>query len=790
MQRVKHAGGTFSGKKIVCAAPEFTAVGNRCTRDGRVPEPSCVEAVTNWGPCKNLSEVRAFLGTVGVARIFIKDYAKIANPLNKLLRKGAQFEWGPDQERAMANLKQALLDSPALRPIDYESDAPVILAVDTSYIAVGFHLCQEDLNDPRKRYYSRFGSITLNEREARFSQPKLELYGLFRALRALRFYLVGVRNLRVEIDATAIKDMLENPHVAPSAVMNRWIIAIKMFHFELVHVPGKTHAPDGLSRRPAQPGDPQPDEDSDFEDWIDDLYGFMHFINPPPRLHDDQSEEPASSSSDYIESFFQQTSGTSAKLPEIEPLVYDMFPRTEPAKALDERVRKIDKFLETGEKPAMTQREADAFAKYAAQFFRRDGRLYRVDSTDHVRRVLDPEDRPRALVEMHDYLGHRGISATVSFLAERFWWPELKADVAWYVRSCHQCQIRQTTKVHIPPTVAYPAPPMVRVHVDTMDMPAAGKYKYFFHARCATTTWPEGRASTVQTAKAIGDWIYQDLLCRWGAVSEIISDNGGPFVAALEYLAKQYHVTHIRISGYNSQANGVVERPHFHIRDILFKACDGDASQWVSRVYSALWADRVTTRRRMGCSPYFAVTGMHPVLPLDIAEATYLMPAPKKMLSTTELITQRAIALQKRPEQLARLRSRVFQSRVRAAQLYEDTYARTTKDFDFKPGRLVLMRNTAVEKALNRKMRARYLGPLVVISRNRGGAYIVAELDGAVHDRPIAAFRLIPYLARKNPIRFSVEDLDISPERLAEMETVEETFENEGLDAEEALPDY
>ena len=163
------------------------------------------------------------------------------------------------------------------------------------------------------------------------------------------------------------------------------------------------------------------DEDDDFEDWIDDLYGFMHFINPPPRLHDDQSEEPASSSSDYIESFFQQTSGTSAKLPEIEPLVYDMFPRTEPAKALDERVRKIDKFLETGEKPAMTQREADAFAKYAAQFFRRDGRLYRVDSTDHVRRVLDPEDRPRALVEMHDYLGHRGISATVSFLVgERY----------------------------------------------------------------------------------------------------------------------------------------------------------------------------------------------------------------------------------------------------------------------------------------------------------------------------------------------------------------------------------
>ncbi|KAJ6618390.1 hypothetical protein B0H10DRAFT_1248119 [Mycena sp. CBHHK59/15] len=28
----------------------------------------------------------------------------------------------------------------------------------------------------------------------------------------------------------------------------------------------------------------------------------------------------------------------------------------------------------------------------------------------------------------------------------------------------------------------------------------------------------------------------------------------------------------------------------------------------------------------MGCSPYFAVTGTHPLLPLDISEATYLLP--------------------------------------------------------------------------------------------------------------------------------------------------------------------
>ena len=82
----------------------------------------------------------------------------------------------------MEDLKQALINSPALKPIDYTSAASVILSVDTSFIAVGYLLAQCDVENPKLRYYAKFGSITLNDREARYSQPKLELYGLYRTL--------------------------------------------------------------------------------------------------------------------------------------------------------------------------------------------------------------------------------------------------------------------------------------------------------------------------------------------------------------------------------------------------------------------------------------------------------------------------------------------------------------------------------------------------------------------------------------------------------------------------------
>ena len=165
-----------------------------------------------------------------------------------LTRKNTLFTFGTTHVAAQEDLKQVLLESPTLWLINYQSDAPVILAVDTSIIAIRFHLCQCDEQNPRLRYYNRFESLRLNDREAHFSQAKLEIYGLHRALHKLRLYLIGIQNFIVEMDTCYVKGMLQNPDIAPSAVINQWILAILMFHFKLVHIPGAMHGPDSLSR--------------------------------------------------------------------------------------------------------------------------------------------------------------------------------------------------------------------------------------------------------------------------------------------------------------------------------------------------------------------------------------------------------------------------------------------------------------------------------------------------------------------------------------------------------------
>src|ERR1700743_3745659 len=163
------------------------------------------------------------------------------------------------------------------------------------------------------------------------------------------------------------------------------------------------------------------------------------------------------------------------------------------------------------------------------------------------------------------------------------------------------------------------------------------------YCRCAVFTLAIYRSAW----ETIGRFLLEEVICRWGCPRWLVTDNGKPFLAAVKWLNAKYGIIGIRISPYNSQANGTVERGHWDLRQSIFKATDGDLKKWFWFLPQVLWADRVTVRRGLGCSPYFAVCGAHPVLPLDLEEATWLVQWPGATLSTNELIGLRAIALAK-----------------------------------------------------------------------------------------------------------------------------------------------
>ena len=64
---------------------EVTYLGHVVSEAGIRTDPEKTKAIKNWPVPKNVKKVRAYLGFTGYYRRFIKDYAKIARPLNDLL---------------------------------------------------------------------------------------------------------------------------------------------------------------------------------------------------------------------------------------------------------------------------------------------------------------------------------------------------------------------------------------------------------------------------------------------------------------------------------------------------------------------------------------------------------------------------------------------------------------------------------------------------------------------------------------------------------------------------------
>ncbi|KAJ3565119.1 hypothetical protein NP233_g7843 [Leucocoprinus birnbaumii] len=642
IQRVKHAGGTFSASKSHFCVPTATVVGHLCTYEGRLPETSRVQKIIDWPLCTTLSDVRGFLGTLGTIRIFIPNFAAISRPLVRLTKKGVDFEFGEEEQAAMNTLKDLTRNSPFIRALEYSCDREVILSVDTSHIAVGYILSQ--LGEDQNRYPSRFGSITLNERESRNSQAKLELFGLFRALKDTKIWIIGVRNFVVEVDAKYIKGMINNPDIQPSAAINRWISAILLFHFCLRHVPGKTHGPDGLSRRPRAPEDPEIEDD--YEEWIDSANSFS--FSTSRNYHSPSQFSTSLYDSDWISHSNTFSIEVSNKITPVQSLLYSLhhfphscstftastaknlakvppgspvsspptIPRSEKAKRRDLELNQVQAFLTNPiQPPDLTDKAFKRFIRYSANFFIQDEKLWRKD-------------------------------------------PKLKhkLDVRWFVQTCHECPIRLLHRIHIPPTVPRPITLFRKAYIDTMLMPKSNGFRYIVHACCSLSSYPEFCMLRAENARTLGTFIFEDILCRWGAIEEIVTDNGPAFVQAAEFFSQRYKINHIRISPYNSRANGPVKRRHFDVREALVKAAGGEENRWTTVAPSVFWAEQISIQKSTGYSPYYLAHGIEPLLPFNLAEATYLAPSLTKLVSTTDLIAARAIQLQKRPEDLARVK--------------------------------------------------------------------------------------------------------------------------------------
>ena len=167
-------------KKCEFFKSKIAHLGHIISSHGIETDPKKVEAVKNWTILKTVTDVRSFLGFTNYYRRFIKDYAKVANPLNTLIsgenasKKKKLVQWDEQCQGAFDKLKDLCTSTPILAYADYKKDFQ--LHTDASEHGLGGVLYQKDENDLQRviAYVSR----SLSHTERNYPAHKLEFLAL------------------------------------------------------------------------------------------------------------------------------------------------------------------------------------------------------------------------------------------------------------------------------------------------------------------------------------------------------------------------------------------------------------------------------------------------------------------------------------------------------------------------------------------------------------------------------------------------------------------------------------
>ena len=88
--------------------------GHVISAEGVYVDPQNIEAIVNWKPPTNVTEIQSFLGLARYYRKFVEGFSKLAAPLTKLTRKEEKFVWSEACQQSFDELKMKLTSAPVL----------------------------------------------------------------------------------------------------------------------------------------------------------------------------------------------------------------------------------------------------------------------------------------------------------------------------------------------------------------------------------------------------------------------------------------------------------------------------------------------------------------------------------------------------------------------------------------------------------------------------------------------------------------------------------------------------
>ncbi|CAL2239111.1 unnamed protein product [Prunus armeniaca] len=251
--------------------------------------------------------------------------------------------------------------------------------------------------------------------------------------------------------------------------------------------------------------------------------------------------------------------------------------------------------------------------------------------------------------------------------------------------------------------------------------------------------WIEAEALSSTKEADVEQFIWRNIICRFGCPQSLVTDNGSQFIGKqiTAFFAKYKIKQHLSTPRY-PQGNGQAEASNKVILNCLKKRLEGIEGKWVDELPGVLWAYRTTKRRSIGQTPFSLAYRTEAIIPPHVTVPSIGIEVGNIEQNSEQMRLNLDLLKGEREKAIIRVDS--YQQRLKSY------YNKRAKIRQFQPGDLVLRKAfITAQRQGSKKMKPNWEGPYVISRFGGRGSYTLDTMDGKEIPRQWNAYHLRKY---------------------------------------------
>ena len=352
----------------------------------------------------------------------------------------------------------------------------------------------------------------------------------------------------------------------------------------------------------------------------------------------------------------------------------------------------------------------------------------------HKGRPVPTKDERVSIIERCHLMGHAGIAATAVRVLDEHWWPSVYDDVKREISKCSRCAEynddvgpKMVPRTH---RVSYPKGAFDLVSMDLFGPLSTSENgnRYGMVVNDHLTKWVEIIAIPNKTEETVALALWNQVYCRYGPPTQILSDQGGEFLnKVIEKMNKLSDVIAKTTSGYHPQTNGLTEKTNHIIAQALRKFSHGERKNWDLWLPFIQLCENSRVHKATGQTPMYLMFGREHLLFKDFRGQNTVVDDSDISDFNHRIQHIRNIVEVLHPSLVSEIGNR-----------HRDADERLEQTNGIPPGTYVLLKRVVGVTKLTR----RYQGIYKIESRTKEGNYVLISIRGRPTPTPMHPSRL------------------------------------------------